>query len=176
VSGMSKSTPKINHWGTSYPVMSTVKGKERAVDKGQTKGKPFVARTNPPNRDGAPNKDVPSSQLKCFRCRQQGHKANDPRYHPDVTTNKTKAAQIYASREIVDNDDQDDGHDGQEEAPVKDDGGEDEEPYGSSQYTSDREEMVFNRLQGLGLLGISRVGLGSEQAGSTLGLGTERQG
>jgi Zinc knuckle len=96
-------------------VTSTVKGKERAVDKGQTKGKPFVARTNPPNRDGVLNKDALSSQLKCFRCGQQGHKANDPRYNPDVTTTKTKAAQIYAAREIVDDDDQDDGHDDQEE-------------------------------------------------------------
>jgi hypothetical protein len=58
--------------------------------------------------------------------------------------------QIYAAREIVDNDDQDDGHHDQEEAPVEDDGGEDEEPYDGSQYTSDGEEMAFNRLQGYG--------------------------
>jgi hypothetical protein len=107
----------------------------------------FVTRTNPLNRDSAPNKDVPSSQLKCFRCRQQKHKANDLRYHPDVTTNKTKAVQIYAAR---DDDDQDDAHDGQEEAPVEDNRGEDEEPYDGSQYTSDGEEMVFHRLQGYG--------------------------
>jgi hypothetical protein len=149
-SGTSKSAPKINHRGTLYTATSTVKGKERAVDKGQTKGKPFVARTSPSNRDGALNKDAPLSQLKCFRCGQQGHKANDLRYHPDVTTTKTKAAQIYAAREIVDDDDQDNGHDDQEEAPVEDNGGEEEEPYDGSQYTSDGEEMVFDRLQGYG--------------------------
>lgn len=81
-----------------------------------------------------------------FLLQTAGTQSNDPKYHSEVTTNRTKAAQIYAARDIVEEDDHDEGRDDQEDAPVEDN----EEPYSGSQYTSKGEEMVFDRLQGWG--------------------------
>jgi hypothetical protein len=88
-------------------------------------------------------------QIKCFCCcGQQGHKANDPKYHAEGITNRMKAAQIYTARDIIEEDDHDEDHDCQGEAPVEDDGEEeDEELHEGSQYTSEGEEMEFNMLQ-----------------------------
>jgi hypothetical protein len=80
---------------------------------------------------------------------EQGHKANDLKYHTEVITNRMKAVQIYASRDVIEEDDHDEDHDCQEEAPVEDDREEeDEELHEGSQYTSEGEEMEFDTLQG----------------------------
>jgi hypothetical protein len=141
MSGMSKSRPKTYPRETSYPAMLMAKDKGRAADKGQTKGKSLIMRGNPLNKDSMPSKDIPLRQMKCFHCGQQGHKANDLKYHAEVTTNGMKTAQIYAARDIIEEDDHDEDHDCQEEAPVEDNGEVvDEEPHEGSQYTSEGEE------------------------------------
>jgi hypothetical protein len=65
---------------------------------------------------------------------------------------KTKAAQIYAAREIVDDDEPEGWHDHQEEVPVKDNEEQVEEgdPCEGSQYTSKGEEVEFDGLQDWG--------------------------
>jgi hypothetical protein len=147
MSGMNKSTPKTYPKETSYPVMWMAKGKGRASDRGQTKGKPVITRGNPLNKDGMPSKDILLSQIKCFCCRQQGHKANDLKYHTEVITNRRNAAQIYTDRDIIEEDDHGEDHDCQGEAPVKDNREEeDEELHEGSQYTSEGEEMEFDML------------------------------
>jgi Aspartyl protease len=150
-----KSMSKYNRQRTSYQVTSTVKGKEKArqwgfqertmSDTRQTKGRPSV------NQNGPPKKDTQPSQLKCFGCGQWGHKSNDPKCVKN-SAEKTKAAQIYAAREIVDDDEPEARYDHQEEVPVKDNEEQVEEgnPCEGSQYTSEGEEVEFNDLQDWG--------------------------
>jgi hypothetical protein len=105
-------------------------------------------RGNPLNKDGMLSKDISSSQIKCFCCGQQGHKANDLKYHTEVITNRMKAVQIYAARDIIEEDDHGKDHDCQGEAPVKyDEEEEGEELHEGSQYTSEGEEMEIDMLQ-----------------------------
>jgi hypothetical protein len=173
VNGMNKSTPKTYPKETSYPATLTAKGKGRASDKGQTKGKPVVTRGNPLNKDSMPSKDVLLSEIKCFHCGQQGHKANDLKYHAEVITSRTKAVQIYAARDIIEEDDHGEDHDCQGKAPVEDDGEEeDEELDEGSQCTSEGEEMEFDTLQSwesseeeLPLVGLHVMNMGWNDSG-----------
>jgi hypothetical protein len=148
MSGTNKSTPKTYSKETSYSAMSTAKGKGRASDKGQTKGKPIIMRGSLLNKDGMLSKDILLSQIKCFHCGQQGHKANYPKYHAEVIANRMKAVQIYTARDIIEEDDHGNDHDCQGEAPVEDNREEEEEElHKGSQYTSEGEEMEFDMLQ-----------------------------
>jgi hypothetical protein len=70
MSRTNKSTPKTYPKEMSYPVTLMAKGKGRASDKGQMKGKPVIMRGNPLNKDGMLSKDISLSQIKCFCCRQ----------------------------------------------------------------------------------------------------------
>jgi hypothetical protein len=151
-----KARPNItNRQGTSYQGTSTFKGKEKARQRGpqertmsntrQTKGRPSV------NQHGLPKRDTQPSQLKCFGCGQLGHKSNDPKCVKN-SAEKTKGAQIYAAREIIDDDEPEGWNDHQEEVPVKDNEEQIEEgdPCEGSQYTSEGKEVEFDDLQDWG--------------------------
>jgi hypothetical protein len=105
-----------------------------------------VKKAWPTRKDELPKKAV------CFGCGQEGHIAKDPKC-PKNKAGKGTVAQMYAAREITQEDGDKPGEDQEEEtAPEDGDVDEDEEldegePYEGSQYSSEGEELDWEEFQ-----------------------------
>jgi hypothetical protein len=114
------------------------------------KGMASTRTKEPDKRIGPHKKEDRIDEDVCFGCGQKGHKKRDPKCPKNILTNKA-AAQLYAAREIIEEEEpNDDQNDRVENHPVKDKGdsdSEDEEPYYGSQYTSEGEEVEIDDLK-----------------------------
>jgi hypothetical protein len=77
----------------------------------------------------------------CFGCGQKGHKKRDPKCPKNNQTKKVEA-QLYAAREIIEEEEWDNQNNSEEEPPV-----ENEDPYYGSQYMLEGEEVKIDDFE-----------------------------
>ena len=127
---MKQFTPSGNTMGTR------LKQKETEKETTSNRGK------DPERRIGQSKKEEKTDKDVCFGCGQKGHKKRDSRCPKNAQTKKVEA-QLYAAREIIEEEDwETNQNDGKEE---KLDGKEDS--YYRSQYTSEGEEVKIDDFE-----------------------------
>jgi hypothetical protein len=112
------------------------------------KGVPQMLKKEPERKSGPAKREEQMGDDVCYGCGQQGHRKRDPEC-PKNTSSKKAAAQMYAAREILEEDSakgqnkSDDklSNDGEESEPSK------EDPYYGSQYTSEGEEVEVDDFE-----------------------------
>jgi hypothetical protein len=114
------------------------------------KGTTSTRTKEPDKRIGPHKKEERIDKDICFWCGQKGHKKRDPECPKNIPTKKA-AAQLYAAREIIKEEEpNDDQNERVENHPVEDKGdsdSKDEDPYYRSQYTSEGEEVEIDDLK-----------------------------
>jgi hypothetical protein len=96
---------------------------------------------DPERRVGYNKREDKIDEDVCFGCGQKGHKKRDPKCPKNNQTKKVEA-QLYAAREIIEEEEWDNQNDSEEEPPV-----ENEDPYYGSQYTSEGEEVEIDDFE-----------------------------
>ena len=103
---------------------------------------------DPDKKTGYDRRNVSSGAKKCFSCGEFGHMAKDNKCPLDKK-GKGTSTQMYAAREVVQEDDEEGEPSEDREEPLFEDE-EDGEPYEGSQYSSEGEEVEFE-LDDIGL-------------------------
>jgi hypothetical protein len=127
--GAKQVTPATNTMGQRV----RHKESEKEITNNRTK--------DPERRVGYNKREDKIDEDVCFGCGQKGHKKRDPKCPKNNQTKKVEA-QLYAAREIIEEEEWDNQNDSEEEPPV-----ENEDPYYGSQYTSEGEEVKIDNFE-----------------------------
>jgi Zinc knuckle len=105
---------------------------------------PALKVREPDKKTGFNRRNISLGVKKCYNCREFGHMAKDNKCQPDKK-GKGTSAQMYAAREVIQEDDKEDkpSKDREEGDTLSKGEGEDGEPYEGSQYSSEGEEFEF---------------------------------
>lgn len=96
---------------------------------------------DPDKKTGYDRRNISSGAKKCFSCGEFGHMAKDNKCPPDKK-GKGMSMQMYAAREVIQEDDEEGEPSKDKEEPLSEEE-EDSEPYEGSQYSSEGEEVKF---------------------------------
>jgi hypothetical protein len=126
---------------------------------------------DPDRKTGFDRRNVSSGVKKCFSCGEFGHMAKDNKCQPDKK-GKGTSTQMYAAREVIQEDDVEDepSEDTEEGDDLPEGEDEDGEPYEGSQYSSEGEEFEFEvEYDDIDDVILSRLSEEHQQTNKTLG-------
>ena len=115
---------------------SRLKCKEAEKEMTNTRSKDLERRAGHNKREDKTDQDV------CFGCGQKGHKKRDSKCPKNTQTKKVEV-QLYAAREIIEEEEwEDDWNESEEEPPIRK-----EDSYYGPQYTSEGEEVKIDDFE-----------------------------